>query len=136
MVERGRGTSLAAKTLQRLRIAGDVIRKEFERNETAQFGVLGLVHHAHTAAAEFFDDVVARNGLANHLSRILRGQKRQVNECRDVGQPGMRNRQGIVYISRSDDAVPNFALIRFDGWIDNSSGVNVQLGLIQFRGYH
>ena len=38
--------------------------------------------------------------------------------------------------SRSDDAVPNIALLHFDGWIDNSSGVNGQLGLIQFRSYH
>jgi hypothetical protein len=31
---------------------------------------------------------------------------------------------------------PNIALIHFDGWIDNSSGVNGQLGSIQFRSYH
>ena len=35
MIERGGGPSFAAKTLQRLRITGDVIRKKLEGNEPA-----------------------------------------------------------------------------------------------------
>src|SRR5664280_792640 len=35
MIERGGGPSFAAKTLQRLRITGDIIRKKFEGNKPA-----------------------------------------------------------------------------------------------------
>ncbi len=33
------------ETLQRLRIPGNVLREELERDETPQFGIFGLVHH-------------------------------------------------------------------------------------------
>ena len=56
----------AAEAFQRLRVLGHVIGQELERNETAEFGVLGLVNYAHTTAADSFDDAIARNGLANH----------------------------------------------------------------------
>jgi hypothetical protein len=35
MIERGGGPSFAAKTLQRLRITGDIIREKFEGNKPA-----------------------------------------------------------------------------------------------------
>ena len=53
---------LALKTAQRLRIAGDFIRQELERNKAVQPGVFRLVHHPH-AAAQLFQNPVVRNNL-------------------------------------------------------------------------
>ena len=65
VVEGGGGTSFTSETFQCLRVSGNVIRQELERNETTQLRVLGLVNDAHTATAELFDDAVARNCLAD-----------------------------------------------------------------------
>ena len=67
MIERRGGPSFAAKTLQGLRITGHVIGKKLEGDETAQARVLGLVHHAHPAAAKLFQDAVVRDSLADHI---------------------------------------------------------------------
>jgi len=61
-----------AAPVQSLRVSGHVIGQELERDKTAEFGVLSLVDYAHPAPAEFFDDAVARNGLADHQGQILR----------------------------------------------------------------
>src|SRR5713226_8553860 len=55
-----------------------------------QLYVLGLVDHTHTAAAEFLDDAVVRNGLADHWTRILRPRSGQVNESSGVGRVSKR----------------------------------------------
>jgi len=41
--------------------------------------VFGLVHHAHAAAAQLFNDPVVRYGLANH-ARMLGAEAEQVND--------------------------------------------------------
>jgi len=64
MVERGGSASFAAKTFQGLCIAGEFVRQELQSDETAEFGVFGFVDDAHSATAEFFDDAVMRNCLA------------------------------------------------------------------------
>jgi hypothetical protein len=33
--------------------------------------ILSLIDNSHPATAEFFDDAIVRNGLADHCSRIL-----------------------------------------------------------------
>ena len=66
MLERGGGAGLPLKALERLRIPGELFRKELERNVAAELQVLGFVHHAHAAAAHFREDAVVRDGLANH----------------------------------------------------------------------
>jgi len=43
MIQSGSRASFAAEPLERKRIAGQIIRKKFERNEAAELGVLGLV---------------------------------------------------------------------------------------------
>src|SRR5438445_13793956 len=53
MIQRGCGSHLALKALQRLRIAGQFLGQKLQRDMAAQLGVLGLVHHAHSAAAQF-----------------------------------------------------------------------------------
>jgi hypothetical protein len=81
MVQRRGCAGLTPETFHCLRVAGNVIWQELERDETAEFGVLSLVNHTHPAAAELFHDAVARDGLADHwMGQMLRGLSRQVNE--------------------------------------------------------
>jgi hypothetical protein len=51
----------AFETGECLRIAGNLLRKEFESDEAMEPRVLGFVNDAHSAAAEFFDDAVMRD---------------------------------------------------------------------------
>ena len=63
-LERGCAWCFAAETFQGIRIFGRVLRQEFRSNEPAQFRVLSLVDHAHTAGSQFFENPVARDGLS------------------------------------------------------------------------
>jgi hypothetical protein len=52
MIQRRRGLRFAAESFYHLRISGNLVRKELERQESAQTGVLSLVNHTHTAPPE------------------------------------------------------------------------------------
>src|SRR5450432_3567838 len=67
MVQGRCGASLAAKTLESLRILRSILGKKFQSDEPAQQRVLGFVDHAHAAAAEEFNDPVVGDGLAYHV---------------------------------------------------------------------
>src|SRR5712692_4176560 len=83
MVECRCGTGFTPETFQCLRVLRDILGKELESYEATKVGVFGLVDHAHTAAAELFDDAVVRDGLADQCCRaMLGGMRGQVNECR------------------------------------------------------
>src|SRR5579863_8208046 len=88
MVQRRGGARFALKTFESLRIGCDVLGKKFESDEAAEFGVFGFVDDAHSAAAEFFDDAVMRNGLSDegggigHREDSMGGWLREANsEC-------------------------------------------------------
>ena len=49
-----------------LRVFGYLVGQELEGNKPAELQILGLVHHAHPAAAQLLHDAVVRNGLADH----------------------------------------------------------------------
>ena len=66
MVQGRSGARLATETFQGLRILRDLVRQELERDEATQVRILGLVHHAHTAAAELADDTVMRDRRIDH----------------------------------------------------------------------
>src|SRR4029077_3738076 len=66
MIESRGRPRLPAKPFQCLWVARQFIRQEFESHEAAKVGVLGFIDHTHTAAAEFLDNAVVRNGLADH----------------------------------------------------------------------
>ena len=66
MVERGRGASFTSEALQSLWVLGEVFSKKLQCDEPPKLSVLGLVHHTHPAAAEFLDDAIVRDGLADH----------------------------------------------------------------------
>src|SRR5450755_4444334 len=87
VIQRGSRLGLALKTSQGLRVAGDLVRQEFHSDKTVQARVFRLVHDAHATAAQLLADPVMRDGLADHLSRmlrnlwrILRGRNWQVND--------------------------------------------------------
>ncbi len=66
MIECGGSLGLPSKSRQRLCISGHFVRQKLERDETVQPRVFGFVDHAHAAAAQFFENPVVRNGLADH----------------------------------------------------------------------
>ncbi len=65
MVQCRRRARLAAKSLQSLRIARQLVRQKLQRDKSPELGVLGLINNTHSAAAEFFDDAVMGNCAAN-----------------------------------------------------------------------
>src|SRR4029077_5129826 len=93
MVERRSGLRFTLETFHCLAIVCNGFRQELQRDEAAKPGVFGLVDHAHSTAAELFDDAVVRNRGADegicafHLPLILGGGRRQVNE----GRPPIRD---------------------------------------------
>jgi len=66
MVESGSGLCFALKTFERLMILSKVFWQELQCNESVEARVFGFVNHTHAAATKLFEDVVVRNGLANH----------------------------------------------------------------------
>jgi len=52
MVEGGSGTRFTAEALECLGISGQVFREKFQRDVAPEAEILGLVDHAHPAAAE------------------------------------------------------------------------------------
>src|SRR6266576_4427081 len=69
MVEGGGCASFTPETFQSLRITGNVVGQELQGDEAAKLGVLGLVDHTHSAAAQFLQDAIVRNGLAQQEKR-------------------------------------------------------------------
>jgi len=70
VIEGGGGLGFALKAFERLRVAGDAVGKKFQRYEAVELAVFRFVHHAHAAAAEFFDDTEMRNAAADQAGRI------------------------------------------------------------------
>ena len=70
MIEGRSGAGLAAETFERLRVARDVIRKKFQSDEAAKFGVFRFVDDAHAATTEPVDDAVVRNCPADRRLRV------------------------------------------------------------------
>src|SRR5579864_9835183 len=70
VIEGRSGARFALKTLESLCVGGDVLGKELEGNEASQLDVLGLIDDTHASAAEFLDDAVMGDGLADHGSGV------------------------------------------------------------------
>lgn len=47
-------------------IHAEMGREKFGSDEAVELGVLGLIDHTHSPAAEFFEDFVVRNNFADH----------------------------------------------------------------------
>ncbi len=74
MIQRGCGLSFALEPGESLLVAGNIIRQKLEGHEAVQARVFRFVNHSHTAATELLDDVVVRDGLANHFWPIIFGR--------------------------------------------------------------
>jgi len=70
MIECRCGARFAPESLGRLRVVGDVVRQELQRNVSAQARVLGFVDNAHASAAQFFQDSVVGNRAADNGGSI------------------------------------------------------------------
>ena len=68
MIQRRCRARFAQKALQRLRVAMRIFGQEFQGHAPPEFCVLGFIHHAHAAAAQFAEDAVMRNGFVEHGS--------------------------------------------------------------------
>jgi hypothetical protein len=66
MVQRRGSFGFTLEAAERLRILRYIVRKELQGDETTKIGVLCFVDDAHPTAAEFFDDAVMGDGLADH----------------------------------------------------------------------
>src|SRR5262245_61894601 len=86
MIQSRGGLSFALETSQGVVIVDNFIGNELQRDKSAEDGVFRLVHHAHSAAAQLFQDAVVRNGLADkklrvsHVAAMLVCWPRRVNE--------------------------------------------------------
>ena len=56
----------AFEALQGRPVAFHLLRQKLQRHEAPELGVLGLVHHAHSPAAQLLNHSVVGNGFANH----------------------------------------------------------------------
>jgi hypothetical protein len=65
VIQRGGSFGFALKAAQRLRIFRYLHGQEFEGNKPAELDILGLVDDTHAATAEFSNDAVMGNGLAD-----------------------------------------------------------------------
>src|SRR5437879_2101033 len=68
MVEGGGRLGFTLEAPQGLMVRGHFFRQELERDEAVELGVLGLIHHTHSAATELIHDAVVRNRRSNHDS--------------------------------------------------------------------
>ena len=58
---------------QRLRITRNFVRQKLQGDKPSEPTVFRLIHHAHTAAAEFLDDAVVRDRRVDHDDEVYKG---------------------------------------------------------------
>ena len=63
MIQRGRGFRFPLEAAESLRIVGEVIRKELQRDVATKLQVFGFVHYAHAPTTDLAEDAVMRNRL-------------------------------------------------------------------------
>jgi len=66
VIEGGGRLRLALETLQSGVILREFLRQELQRDEAPKLGVLGIIDHTHSGAAELLQNTVVRNRLAQH----------------------------------------------------------------------
>jgi hypothetical protein len=66
MVKRRCRSCFPAETIECGSVFSNGVGEEFQRDESAKRKVFGLIDNAHAATAEFLDDAIVRDGLANH----------------------------------------------------------------------
>jgi hypothetical protein len=69
MIESRSGPGFAPEAFECLRVMREFIGQKFQRHMTPEAEVFGLVNNTHPPAAEFLQNGVVRDGLANHECR-------------------------------------------------------------------
>jgi len=82
MVQRRCSTGFPLEPLQCLAILGKLLKQELQGHIAAQAGVLSLVDHTHSTAAQFLCDFVVGNGLADH--GLVGGSESRGAEMKDI----------------------------------------------------
>ncbi len=100
MVQRRSRPGLASEAFERLRVVGNLIRQEFQGDETSEFDILGLVDHPHAASAQFFEDAVVRNGLADHRRKDS-GNRRDGGGAKSMSRIGALRMDGSIAVPES-----------------------------------
>ena len=123
MIQSGGRACFPSKSFERLAIRGKIFRQEFQRNEAAELRIFGLEHDAHTAATDFFNHAVVRDGFSDH-EREERGVmlvpwSRQVNAPRQgrsiLASRFIRAGRLKARLTRSSDGSPNSSEARIAG---------------------
>ena len=63
--------ALRAGSAQEHERLAQVLREELQRDKAMKLRVFGLIHHTHPTTAEFLNDAVVRDGLADHVFPVL-----------------------------------------------------------------
>ena len=71
MIQRRCGFGLAPEMPQGPWLVSHILGQEFQSYESPESEVFRLVHDSHFAAAQLFQEMVMRNGLARHLERFF-----------------------------------------------------------------
>jgi len=66
VIQRRGGLGLALEPLQCMAVPGHLFRQELQGDGALQLDIFGLVDDPHAAAAKLFQDLVVRNGGADH----------------------------------------------------------------------
>jgi hypothetical protein len=59
------------EAFQRLLMLRELFGKELKGYETVEMSILGLIDHAHAAAAELFENAVMRDRVPEHFLNII-----------------------------------------------------------------
>ncbi len=79
MIQRRSSLGLALKTGKSLRIFGNVIGQKLKGNKPAKLHVFRLVDNTHPTAAEFVDDAIVGDSLADHAQNLT--WAKQASQC-------------------------------------------------------
>ena len=89
VVERRRGTRFGEQPPLGVLVAHELRRQELQRDEPSQPQVFGFVDHAHPARADFRQDAVVGDGLADHgANPYTRGRGPSPSSVRMSAAPG------------------------------------------------
>jgi hypothetical protein len=89
-----------------------IIGKEFDRDETVEVSIFGLVNDTHAAPTQFLNNSVVRNGLADHWADMLGSRSRAVNESEDARSVLRNNEAGADHMGiQSSSELESMTLI-------------------------
>jgi hypothetical protein len=80
MVERGRGPRFALETVDRRAVARERLRQELQRDGAPELDVERLEDHTHPAAADLLENLIMRDGFADHHSAAACASMRRVRQ--------------------------------------------------------